>query len=134
MRRPHQLAIAAVLLTLFPDPAWAGVVTNTLQSKHQDEICHFENGVYRIDPRLLARRIVIAAAIGPDLLEHGNPPNDVISLVVKDEPFGTGSFAATPAALAARQRLLAARMELTGFLVLGDEKLANLDGYTVVNA
>ncbi len=134
MRRPHQLAIAAFLLTVFPDPAWPGVVIDTLQPNNQNEICRLENGTYRVDPMLLARSIIAAGAIAPDLLNQGDPPNDVISLLVKDQPFGTGSSAAAPPALAARQRLLAARMELTGFLVLGDANLANLDGYSVVNA
>jgi hypothetical protein len=134
--RSHHFAIAAatVLLVSSPGPAWSGVVIDTLQPKNQNQICRFENGTYRVDPVRLARSIVAAAAIAPDLIDSRDRPDDVISLLVKDQPFGTGSAAVTPLALAARERLLAARMELTGFLVLGDADLARLDGYSVVNA
>lgn len=130
MRVPRQFTIALILLLSSSGSAWPGAVIDIFQQQNQPEICRVENGSYIVDRMLLARRVVDASAIGPDLLRQGDPPSNVISLLATDEPFGSGRFAATPPALAATQRLLTARMELTGFLALGGSKR---EGYIAVN-
>ncbi|HZJ12605.1 MAG TPA: hypothetical protein VFD26_08150 [Methyloceanibacter sp.] len=130
MGSPKHVTIAFIFLLSSAGPAWSGAVISIFQRSNQPEICRFENGVYQVDRMRLAQGMITASAIDPDLQRHAVPPGSAIGLLASNEPFGSGRFAATPPALAASQRLLTARMELTGFLALGGSRQ---EGYEVEN-
>lgn len=126
MRSLRKLTTFIILLCTWTGPAWPGPVIDIFQRSNQPEICSVRNGVDSVDPGYLAAKMVAASSIGADLQRQADP----IGLLTRDAPFGSGPSATTPQALAAAQRLLAARMELTGFLALGGSKQ---QGYEVVN-
>lgn len=134
MRR-SALWISVALLLSTTGPAWPGAAELIFTKANQQRLCH---GTGTVNPVVLARSMVEASTVPFDLLFIANPAGVHRSIddetfryaATSDNPFGTGTPAATPEAIAATQRLMTTRLEVSGFVALGGSQAA---GFVVAN-
>jgi hypothetical protein len=119
----YTVFMAGVLLAAVPGSA--GAAETIFTRENQRELCR--GGT--VDRVALAGKMIDDANVPASLLRVvGVSDEALLMMATSDNPFGTGPAAATPAAIAATQRLTDTRLAASAYIALGGREA---DGYRV---